>query len=312
MTTKLIEARREVERLHLQADGATDTDVQIWTATNTVDDLERKERETAVNTARKVGRVMDVVLLVVAVLTMAFSLQNIHDFAAAHGVQDPIAWFLAPAVDLALLAALMGDAVLSRWQLDAGPWATRLRWFAGAATLGLNTWESVAALDAASIVLHAVPPILLFVLAEAASPYRRQFAETVRMAAETVATEETAPVSTPAPVEVDSAPQATAGEVYDQTTDPAVSTKTPQVEVPKRLRPVEPVAEVDEAPSERLSTADAKQAIEDAWTAGLTIREAATRATRASSYVGQVYARLTRERGIQPSKGQTTIEVAAA
>jgi hypothetical protein len=311
MNKKLITARREVERLRLQADGATDTDVQIWTATNSVKDLETAERESAVNTARTAGRVMDVVLLVVAVLTMAFSLQNIHDFAAAHGVQDPIAWFLAPAVDLALLAALMGDAVLSRWQLDAGPWATRLRWFAGAATLGLNVWESVAARDAASIVLHAVPPVLLFVLAEAASPYRRQFAETVRLAAEQVDTEDTAPVS-PEPPEVDTAPQTAAEDVYDQTADPAVSTETPQVEAPKRLRSVEPVAEVDEAPSGRLSTEHAKAAIEDAWTEGLTVREAATRATRSTSYVGKEYARLTRERGVQPSKGQTRIEVDAA
>ncbi|MEU3148435.1 DUF2637 domain-containing protein, partial [Streptomyces sp. NPDC006999] len=172
MNKKLITARREVERLRLASDGADKPAIEIWEATNKVADLESAERESAVNTARTAGRVMDVVLLVVALLTMAFSLQNIHDFAAGHGVQDPIAWFLAPAVDLALLAALMGDAVLSRYGLSAGPWATRLRWFAGATTVALNGWQSIAALDPAGIVLHVVPPTLLFVLAEAASPYR--------------------------------------------------------------------------------------------------------------------------------------------
>lgn len=316
MNKKLINARREVERLKLQATDANASDVQIWEASNVVSDLETAERESAVRTARAAGRVMDIVLLAVALLTMAFSLQNIHDFAHHHDVQDPIAWFLAPAVDLALLAALMGDAVLSRWQLDAGPWATRLRWFAGAATLGLNTWESVAKGDPASIVLHAVPPTLLFVLAEAASPYRIQFAETVRLAAAGV--DET-PLSTPEPQQVDTTRQTVAGEVYDQETDPVVSTKTPQVDNPAATWSSEsekavqwvlsgegdmPVRSVDAADrplvdttGDRLSADDAKAVIEQAWTDGLTVREAAAKATRAPSYVGNVYARLTRERG---------------
>lgn len=312
MNKKLIEARREVERLKLAAGGATDTDLAIWKASNQVQDLERKEREGAVNSARRAALAMDVALFAVAALVMAFSLGNIRQFAEGHGVDAPISWFIAPAVDLALVAALIGDAVLSRCQLDAGPWATRLRYVSGGLTLVLNSWESAVAKDPAGLLLHAGMPVLLFVLAEAASPYRRQFAETVRLAAEQVDTEDTAPVSTPEPPQVDTAPQTAAEEVYDQTADPAVSTETPQVEAPKRLRSVEPVAEVDEAPSERLSTEDAKAAIEDAWTAGLTIREAATRATRSTSYVGKEYARLTRERGIQPSKGQTRIEVDAA
>jgi hypothetical protein len=116
--------------------------------------------------------------------------------------------------------------VLSRYQLDAGPWATRLRYVSGALTLVFNSWESAAKFDPAGLLLHAGMPVLLFVLAEAASPYRRQFAETVRIAA--AGMDET-PVSTPEPERVDTAPQAVAGEVYDQETDPVVSTKTPQV-----------------------------------------------------------------------------------
>jgi hypothetical protein len=260
---------------------------------------------------------MDVVLFVVAALTMSFSLQNIHHFAADHGVQDPIAWFLAPAVDLALLAALLGDAVLSRWQLDAGPWATRLRWYAGAATLGLNVWESVAKGDAASIVLHAVPPVLLFVLAEAASPYRARFAETVRLAAEQTA--DPAPVSTPAPAEADTADTTPApvlvqeaDTVYDQeAAEPPVSTMTPQVTEPEPLRSVPAPAAADTT-GDRLDAKAARAAIEAAWEAGLTIREAATRATRSASYVGGVYAQIMKARGPQPLKGQTTIEGEAA
>ncbi|MGF0168867.1 hypothetical protein ACQRET_33365 [Streptomyces koyangensis] len=313
MSKKLITARREVERLRMEAAGAVDTDVKIWEAGNRVSDLERDERESAVRTARRAALVMDAVLLVVAVLTMGFSLQNIHDFAASHGVQDPIAWFLAPAVDLALVAALIGDAVLSRHQLDAGPWATRLRWYAGAATLTLNAWEAVASLDAAAIVLHVVPPVLLFVLAEAASPYRVRFADTVRLAAAaTVEAEaDTAPVSTPAPAEVDTTPDAKVPEVYDQEAEPAVSTMTPQVEKAEPLRSVPAPAEVS-TPGDRLDAKAARAAIEAAWEAGLTIREAATRATRSASYVGGVYASIMKARGPQPIKGQTAIEGEAA
>jgi hypothetical protein len=312
MNKKLVTARRDVERLRLAADGAADTDVKIWEASNKVADLESAERESAVNTARTAGRVMDAVLLVVALLTMAFSLQNIHDFAALHGVQDPIAWFLAPAVDLALLAALMGDAVLSRYGLSAGPWATRLRWFAGATTVALNGWEAIAALDPAGIVLHVVPPTLLFVLAEAASPYRVKFAETVRLAAEKAAAEaDTVTVSTPAPAVVDTVPAAKVPEVYDQEAEPAVSTMTPQVAEAEPLRSVPAPAEADTATG-RLDAKAARAAIEAAWEAGLTIREAATRATRSASYVGGVYAQIMKARGPQPLKGQTTIEGEAA
>jgi hypothetical protein len=312
------DARRAVERLRMQAAGAGTEQVAIWEAENLVTDMETAERESAVRTARVAGRVMDGVLLVVAVLTMAFSLQNIHDFAALHGVQDPIAWFLAPAVDLALLAALVGDAVLSRYQLDAGDWARRLRWYAGAATLTLNAWEAVASRDPAAIVLHVVPPTLLFVLAEAAVPYRMRFADTVRLAAQ--AAEETVPpvvdttpepvADTPAPAVVDTTAPAPAAEVYAQEHDRPVSTMTAQATALET--PAAPAAPAEADTPERLDAEAAKRAIEQAWAAGLSVREAAVRATRSASYVGGVYARLTRERGTQPMRGQTTIDPSAA
>lgn len=313
MNKKLINARRDVERLRLESGGATEADIAIWEATNTVDDLERKERQGAVHAARRAALAMDVALFAVAALVMAFSLGNIRGFALDHGIEDPIAAFIAPAVDLALVAALIGDAVLSRHQLDAGPWATRLRYVSGALTLVLNSWEAVAAADPAGIVLHAGMPILLFVLAEAASPYRRQFARTVQLAADAVDEGAEAPVSTPAATGVDTVPEEAPDKepeaVYDQESDPAVSTETPQVAAMAGDGSPEPSTEAD-TNGGRLDAEEAKTAIEQAWKEGLTIREAAVRATRAPSYVGSVYARLNRERGHQPSKGQ--MEVTAA
>jgi hypothetical protein len=309
MNKALIKARRNVERLQLQASGAGQTEIAIWEAGHKVADLEAAERESAVRTARRAARLMDAVLLVVALLTMSFSLQNIHDFARHHAVGDPIAWFLAPAVDLALIAALVGDAVLSRRELSAGPWATRLRWYAGGATLTLNAWEAVASLDPAAIVLHVIPPTLLFVLAEAASPYRVRFAETVRLAADGV---DTAPAAAAAPAvdtapapAPEAAPAAVAASVYE----PAMSTETPQDVAPAVDVAPAPVPAVDTA-GDRLDAAAARQAIEAAWTEGLTIREAAVHATRSTAYVQRVYAQLTKARGPQPMRGQ--LDIAAA
>lgn len=90
----------------------------------------------------------------------------------------------------------------------------------------------------------------------------------------------------------------------------AVSTMTPQVDETAPLRSVPAPAETD-TPGGRLDAKAARAAIEAAWEAGDTIREAAAKATRSASYVGAVYAQLTKARGPQPSKGQTRIGEAA-
>lgn len=102
------------------------------------------------------------------------------------------------------------------------------------------------------------------------------------------------PVSAPAPAVADStAPALTAPDTHDRE-DAHVSAMTAQV-----------------TPAGRLDAEAARRAIEEAWTAGLTVREAAVHATRSASYVGTVYAQLAKARGAQPSKGQTRIHDAS-
>lgn len=101
-----------------------------------------------------------------------------------------------------------------------------------------------------------------------------------------------------------------ADTVYDHAADPAVSTMTPQVAAAEPLRSAPAPVKADTATG-RLDAKAARAAIEAAWEEGLTVREAATRATRSASYVGGVYSQLGKARGPQPSKGQTTMEVAA-
>jgi hypothetical protein len=127
-------------------------------------------------TARKQGRALDAALWGVAALVAYFSLQNVTAFAVEHGTPLRTAVVLAPMVDVALVAALVADGVLSRGGVVSTGWGTLLRWFAGIATLTFNVWGSVARQDIAAVVLHAVPPLLLILLAEAAPQYRRQFA----------------------------------------------------------------------------------------------------------------------------------------
>ncbi|MFI7278622.1 hypothetical protein [Streptomyces sp. NPDC049879] len=235
---KLTAARRAVDRLRLEASGASKQDVAVWEAANRVQDLEAAARQTQVAAARQAARAMDVVLALVAVLTMAFSLGNIHQFALDNHVDDPIAYFLAPAIDLALIAALIGDAVLSRRGLDAGDWATRLRWYAAAATLVLNSWASWARLDVASIVLHTALPVLLFILAEAAVPYRQQFAESVRLAAaESVALPEIDQTPDSGPESVVRSADDLEESVYDQEAAPEPQTAPESITEPTGPRP---------------------------------------------------------------------------
>jgi hypothetical protein len=309
MSAKLTKARRVVERLHLQADGATPAQLAIWEATNRVTDLETAARQAAVRTARRAAQLMDTVLLVVAALTMAFSLGNIHTFALNHQVADPIAWFLAPAIDLALVAALVGDAVLSRRQLGAGKWATALRWYTGAATLVLNGWEAVASQDPAAIVLHVIPPVLLFVLAEAAVPYRIQFAQTVRLAAGEVDSQGDsveAPLVSPGqstPVHPVSTPgrQNPTGVELPQVNQVDTRGDTPTDQVDTRGVPG------DTHTPERMTPEEAKNTILNSWREGLSVRETAALSTRSPSYVGRVYRHLEETYGPQPLAGQLAL-----
>lgn len=289
--------------------------------------------------AKRAAAAMDASIVIVAALTMSFSFGNIHQFALQHGTADPIAWFPAPAIDLALIGALMGDAYLSRHGLDAGPWAKALRWFAGLATLALNTWESVAARDAAGILLHASMPVLLFCLAEAAVPYRQRFAEVVRRAAVEAATAPATLTATPAveapqtaaepfragPVaaevaaEVDQVAAVPATDTATLEATPATVTATP--DVPEAEQQVTegatapatvtddpaPVADEDDPGDDGLDQVAARVAIERGWVAGWTVSQTATEATRSRAYVSKVWKQLAEERGPRPVAGQLTL-----
>jgi hypothetical protein len=104
--------------------------------------------------------------------------------------------------------------------VPTGVWVRRTKVFAFAATYVMNTWSSWSVLDAAGIVLHSVPPVLVYCAAEAGPTVRDRLTEAVLRAARMAST---APV-----VDHESVQQPTAAAVSVPFIDPPVNTPPPQ------------------------------------------------------------------------------------
>jgi hypothetical protein len=120
------------------------------------------------------------------VLGLAFTMTNVQGFAAAGARPWSLPWFAAwvldPTVSLVLLAILRGEQVTARYQVHTGSWVRVAKWFTLGATYLMNTWASYAAGSASAIVLHSVPPLLVFVAAEAITDLRDKLTEAVTVA----------------------------------------------------------------------------------------------------------------------------------
>jgi len=131
-------------------------------------------------------------------LGLAFTMTNVQIFAAvgspAWSLPWLAAWLLDPTVSVVLLAILRAEQVTARYQVQTGAWVRRAKWFTLAATYVMNTWASYAAGSLAGIVLHSVPPLVVFVAAEAVTDLRDKLTEAVH-AAFTEAAERAAPVT---------------------------------------------------------------------------------------------------------------------
>ncbi len=125
-------------------------------------------------------------------LGLAFTMTNVQTFAAAGSAVWSLpwlaAWLLDPTVSVILLAILRAEQVTARYQVRTGRWVRRAKWFTLAATYVMNTWASYAAGSLAGIVLHSVPPLVVFVAAEAVTDLRDKLTEAVTVAATEAAT----------------------------------------------------------------------------------------------------------------------------
>jgi hypothetical protein len=175
----------------LRQDAAQAAQVRAWTSHPDVIAL-RVER---------IRAQVDALMWVGIVLGLAFTMVNVQQFAAAGAARWSLgwcaAWLLDPMVSLVLIAVLRAEQITARYQVNmrttgTGPWVKRTKVFAFAATYTMNTWASWAALSASGIVLHSVPPLLVYCAAEAGPILRDRLTEAVHRAAQ-AATVNTAP-----------------------------------------------------------------------------------------------------------------------
>jgi hypothetical protein len=157
---------------------------------------------------------------------LLFTMANVQHFAA-RGAKPPwqaggsvewvIAWLLDPMVSLVLIGVLMGEQIINRHQLTAGAWVRRTKWVALICTYAMNTWSAWAARDAALILLHSVPPVIVVCAAEAITTLRHQITEAVTIAYR-LAAERAAALATQAGAKT-TAPQADARTDETRTAD---------------------------------------------------------------------------------------------
>ncbi|MFE2751582.1 hypothetical protein ACFXGA_06215 [Actinosynnema sp. NPDC059335] len=84
-------------------------------------------------------------------------------------------FFLGLAIDLGLAAGLIGDQAVQGLGQKSG-WGAALRWVTAGMSLVTNCAASALASQWLGVALHAIPPVLLVVLTEAAQQYRTALA----------------------------------------------------------------------------------------------------------------------------------------
>lgn len=149
-------------------------------------------------------RQVDALMWTGIVLGLGFTMTNVQVFAAAGAAVGTLswlaAWLLDPMVSLVLIAVLRAEQVTARYQVETGKWVRTTKLLAFAATYVMNTWQSFKAGSPAGIVLHSVPPLLVFCAAEAAPMLRDRLTESIHKAAAEAArlVAETRPADGPA------------------------------------------------------------------------------------------------------------------
>src|SRR5882757_2637529 len=117
---------------------------------------------------------------------LAFTMTNVQQFAANGARPWSLpwwsAWLLDPMVSLVLLAILRAEQVTARHGVRTGGWARAAKWFTLAATYVMNTWQAFTAGSPALVVLHSVPPLVVFVATEAVTDLRDKLGQAIAAA----------------------------------------------------------------------------------------------------------------------------------
>ncbi|MBB4931353.1 hypothetical protein F4561_002173 [Lipingzhangella halophila] len=101
---------------------------------------------------------------------LGWTTPNVQQFVAGDAAPgSPVwvtAWFVEPAIALPLMGILWAEQVAGRYGVRLSGWPRFTKWFALGATYSMNTWPYWAAQDAQGIVVHSIPPLMVFMFAE--------------------------------------------------------------------------------------------------------------------------------------------------
>jgi hypothetical protein len=115
----------------------------------------------------------------IAAGVMAYGAINVTALLIDHGVHPLIAPLLSLMVDLAMCVGLWSDRVLHQYGRRDG-WVTALRWITAGMTLALNIARPCLDGDPVGVGIHALGPVLLLVVAEAAGSIQRKLTEIIQ------------------------------------------------------------------------------------------------------------------------------------
>lgn len=145
----------------------------------------------------RIRRQVDRLMWTGIVLGLAFTMANVAHFAAHGAPRFSLPWFTAwlldPMVSLVLIAILRAEQVTAQYQLRTGPWVRRAKWAMLAATYAMNTWSAWASGDGKAVLLHSVPPLVIFLAAEAITDLRDKLTTAVTRACSTPASQPNTP-----------------------------------------------------------------------------------------------------------------------
>ncbi|HEX5114317.1 MAG TPA: hypothetical protein VFW65_03870 [Pseudonocardiaceae bacterium] len=139
-------------------------------------DTGRRDRPVAGDSVDLVAVQVDRLCWAGILLGLAFTMTNVQQFAANGARPGSLpwwsAWLLDPMVSLVLLAVLRAEQVTARHGVRAGGWSRAAKWFTLAATYVMNVWQAFMVGSPALVVLHSVPPLVVFVATEAVTDLR--------------------------------------------------------------------------------------------------------------------------------------------
>ncbi len=143
-------------------------------------------------------------------LGLAFTMTNVQQFAANGAALWSLpwwsAWLLDPMVSLVLLAILRAEQITARYRVWTGGWVRAAKWFTLAATYVMNTWQAFTAGSPSLVVLHSVPPLVVFVAAEAVTDLRDKLGQAITAAFMNAPAVPQVPAATGEPVPAEPSP----------------------------------------------------------------------------------------------------------